>query len=643
MNLAAKKDRAASASRWRPALGAWCEGGGIHFRVWAPTRRRVQVVIEGPGKTRGSHEMVRAADGTFSAFVAEAGAGSLYRYRLDGEGPFPDPASRFQPRGVHGPSQVVAPQSFRWSDASWTGVEAEELVLYELHVGTFTPAGTFAALSRKLAYLRDLGVTALEIMPVADFPGDRNWGYDGVALFAPARCYGQPDDLRRLVDRAHRLGLAVFLDVVYNHLGPDGNYLALFSPFYFSKRHQTPWGDGVNLDGPNSGPVRDFFIENALHWVHEYRVDGLRLDATHALLDDSPRHFLAELSARVHASVRERRVLVVAEDHRNLAHMVRPEEEGGWGLDAVWADDFHHQVRRGLAGDSEGYFRDFTGSVEDLTTTLRRGWFFCGQHSQHEEGPRGTDPSGLPPDKFVICIQNHDQVGNRAFGERLHQQIDPAAYRAATTLLLLAPQIPLLFMGQEWAVTTPFLYFTDHNSELGRLVTEGRRREFRHFAAFRDPANRARIPDPQSRRTFTASKLPWPEQEEREHASVLRLYRALLDLRQSQPALGAAAQPTGFDVRVLGDGALRLQRSEPGGAVVAAAVQWRGSGHVVIRRLESGRPETENGGWRVLLHTEEARFAIDPQPPVIDLSAEFPSIRFRRPGAVVLRRQSRVR
>jgi len=293
---------------WRPALGAWCEADGVRFRVWAPTRKRVDVVIE----SEGAHALTRAADGTFAGFVAGVAAGSRYRYRLDGDGTYPDPASRFQPEGVHGPSEVVDAGRFEWSDAAWPGVRLEDLVIYELHVGAFSQSGTFGGLIDRLEYLRDLGATAIEIMPVADFPGRRNWGYDGVALFAPARCYGRPDDLRRVVDAAHRLGLGVLLDVVYNHLGPDGNYLGSFSPYYFSKRHQTPWGDAVNLDGPHSDMVRAFFMENALHWVHEYHIDGLRLDATHALIDDSPRHFLAELGSRVRASVCVRGVLLIA-------------------------------------------------------------------------------------------------------------------------------------------------------------------------------------------------------------------------------------------------------------------------------------------------------------------------------------------
>ncbi len=380
-------------------LGARPGAGGVHFRVWAPDTRAVDLLLEPRGQEPWVVSMEKNADGTFTAFVPglSAGAGARYRYRLDGQGPYSDPASRFQPDGVHGPSEVVDPAGFAWSDHQWPGVAAADLVTYELHVGTFSPEGTFEGVTRRLTELADLGVTAIELMPVADFPGERNWGYDGVDLFAPARCYGTPEDLRRLVDAAHRLGMAVLLDVVYNHLGPDGNYLAQFSADYFSSVHRTPWGPAVNLDGPRSEFVRAFFIENAIHWLREYHLDGLRLDATHRLFDDSPVHFLAELTAVVRDAVRDRTIHLIAEDMRNLATMVRPAAEGGWGLDGIWSDDFHHELRRYLAGDSEGAFRDFRGILADLVQTINRGWLFCGAYSIHRGCLRGSDPSGLAP------------------------------------------------------------------------------------------------------------------------------------------------------------------------------------------------------------------------------------------------------
>jgi len=612
---------------WTASLGAWPEPGGTAFRVWAPGQPAVEVLIERP-QGNEPHALMPNADGTWSTRLPGVAAGDRYWYRLAHDRVLPDPASRYQPAGVHGPSGVVDPRRFAWTDGRWSGPDRDHLVLYELHVGTFSPEGTFAGAAARLPELAALGVTAIELMPVADFPGDRNWGYDGVALFAPARCYGTPDDLRRLIDVAHGLGLGVVLDVVYNHLGPDGAYLSAFSADYFTERHHTPWGAGLNFDGAGSERVREFFIENALHWVHEYHVDGLRLDATHAIADAGPRHILAELAARVRESAPSRQVLMMAEDHRNLRAIVSAESEGGWGLDGVWADDFHHQCRRLLAGDSDGYFGDFTGRTSDLAATIRDGWFYQGQFSAHLRQPRGTDPAGLAAARFVICLQNHDQVGNRALGERLHHQIDLAAYRAASALLLLAPETPLLFMGQEWAAGTPFRYFTDHHEELGRLVTEGRRGEFRHFAAFADPAGRQRIPDPQAVETFESSRLRWEERGVEPHALVLRLYQALLALRRSEPALGAGAA---WQVAALDEGTIGLRRGGAAGLLVI--VRLTGGGDVDFEPIATGVPR---GRWRVVLSTEDPDFAVDPSPPEIGAGPGTTTIRFLRPGALIV-------
>jgi maltooligosyltrehalose trehalohydrolase len=594
-------------------FGAIPTDDGFAFRVWAPGQKQLALVMERPdGST--VHPMGSAPDGTHSATVPGVTAGDRYRYRLDDDRVLPDPASRSQPDGVHGPSALVDPRGFPWTDGAWSGIALEDVVFYELHVGTFSPEGTFAGAAARLPELAALGVTAVELMPVADFPGNRNWGYDGVALFAPARCYGTPDDLRRLVDAAHALGLAVFLDVVYNHFGPDGAYAAAFSPYFFTDRHRTPWGAAMNFDGEGSATARAFFLDNARHWITEYHFDGLRLDATHAIVDDGPRHFLAELTAHVRGAVQGRRVLVVAEDHRNLSWMLKPESERGWGLDAVWADAFHHQCRRLLAGDSEGYYRDYSGRTEDLATTIRRGWFYIGQQSIHLGEPRGTDPAGIPNDRFVICAQNHDQIGNRALGTRLHHEIDAAAYRAVSTLLLTAPETPLLFMGQEWAASTPFLFFTDHNPELGRLVTEGRREEFKHFAAFSDPAARDRIPDPQAESTFLASRLRWDERAAGPHASTLRLYRALLELRRREPALRRAAN---FTVGAPDEGTIALQRDPF---------------QIVVRLQGHGAVPLPPGSWTCLLTTEDGAFCQDPQP--VEISEGI--VCFKRPGGVVL-------
>jgi maltooligosyltrehalose trehalohydrolase len=621
-------------------FGAVPAGHGTRFRVWAPDATTVEVVLAPAGRRAALRP---GADGVHEALVSGVRAGDRYRLSLDGGAPLPDPASRFQPEGVHGPSQVIDPDAWRWSDAGWRGVALEDLALYELHVGAFTREGTFAAAMGRLPHLRDLGVTAIELMPLADFPGDRNWGYDGAALFAPARCYGTPDDLRRLVDEAHRLGLAVHLDVVYNHFGPDGAYAAAFSRRFFSDRHRSPWGAGINLDGPHSAGVREFFIANALHWVREYHVDGLRLDATHAMVDEGARHFLAELGARVRAAANGRPVLLIAEDARNLARIVRPESAGGWGCDAVWTDDFHHELRRLLAGDSEGYFADFRGDAGDLATILNRGWLFTGQPSGYLGRPRGTDPAGIAPERFVIFVQNHDQIGNRALGERLHHQIDAAAWRAAVTLLLLAPQTPLLFMGQEWAASTPFRFFTDHHEDLGRLVTAGRRQEFRRFSSFVSEAARGRIPDPQAPATFADSRLDWGELARERHAAVLRLHRALLALRRSRRGSPGHA---GHEALALDPGTVAVRRAAgdsgrddaPVGPLLLVA-RLAGAGRVEIPAslLRGAAPRA----WAPRLTTEDAAYAPDPRPVRRADAGDGLALTFARPGAVVLEAEGR--
>ena len=575
-------------------LGARSADGTTTFRVWAPERRSVDLVVGAGDVAAGSEgfsrPMTREPNGYWTTRL-DVPPGTTYRYRLDGSAreEFPDPASRFQPQGVHGPSQVVDPSAFTWTAAGWRPPAADRLVFYELHIGTFTLEGTFAAARQRLPYLRDLGVTALEVMPVAEFPGRWNWGYDGACPFAPSRAYGAPDDLRAFVDDAHNHGLAVFMDVVYNHLGPDGAYANAFSPYYFTDAHRSPWGRGVNLDGPHSEGVRRFFIENAVHWATEYRVDGLRLDATHALVDDGPRHFIEELTATVRAAA-GRPVLFVAEDERDLREKLRPAAEGGWGLDGVWADDFHHEVRVHVAGDRDGYFAHYSGTTDAIARCLN---------------------DGVPP--FVLCIQNHDQVGNRADGARLHHEVDAAVYRAASTLLLLAPHTPLLFMGQEWAASSPFQFFTDHHPELGTQVTEGRRQEFRAFAAFADAGTRARIPDPQAPSTFGSSRLRWKEIDDPAHAQVLRLYRRLLQLRTRAGTGGTTAR-----------------------AIDRETIALTGNGHVVVARL-GGAGEVSIGpldGTHVVLSTEDAAFTDAPAAIAVDAAAGV--VRFARPGAVML-------
>jgi maltooligosyltrehalose trehalohydrolase len=519
---------------WQMPIGAELDERGVRFRVWAGDVAQIEVVITGQNRQElARYPLTREPDepGYFSGYVAGLKAGTNYMYRLDGDKLRPDPASRYQPTGVHGPSQIVDPH-FNWRNArEWSGLPLNRLVIYEVHTGTATPEGTFEALIKRLPYLKELGITAIELMPVADFPGERNWGYDGVCLFAPARAYGGPQSLKKLVDAAHGHGLAVIQDVVYNHLGPDGNYLRDFSRQYFTGAKMTPWGDAVNF---GCKAVREFFIANALYWTHEYQVDGLRLDATHAILDDSQPHILQELVERVRASLPPARHFeIFAEDERNESGLLLPPAEGGAGIDAVWADDFHHEVRSALAGDNEGYYIDFTGNADDLVETLAKGWFYTGQVSRFSGQKRGSDASRFDPPHFVYCIQNHDQIGNRALGDRLNNSIGLDAYRAASGLLLLSPYTPLLFQGQEWAASTPFLFFTDHNQELGRLITQGRRREFAHFAGFSGD----KVPDPQAAATFEQSKLNWAELDQPGHQEILALYRDLMALRRNSAVL----------------------------------------------------------------------------------------------------------
>ena len=607
---------------WTPTLGAVPATGGAQFTVWAPDAGAVDVVFAQAGGSV-SRALRRTPNGCFSGWVPDVAAGARYRFRLDGDSEYPDPASRFQPEGVHGPSMLVDPATFVWTDDGWNGVARDHLAIYELHVGTFTPQGTFAGVESRLDYLASLGITAIELMPIAETAGSRNWGYDGVDLFAPSHHYGTPDDLRRLVNAAHRHGLAVILDVVYNHLGPDGAYLSVFSTHYFTDRHPSPWGAGVNLDGDDSEQVRAFFIENALHWIHEYHVDGLRLDATHALVDDSAAHFLAEFADRVRAGA-SRPVVLIAEDERNLATLVE-DPPCGYGFDGVWDDDFHHQLRRALAGDAEGYFADFTGHAADIAATLRQGWFYSGQATLRSGEPRGTDPSRVDPRRMIICIQNHDQIGNRAFGDRLHHAIDLAAYRAVSALLLVAPETPLLFMGQEWAATSPFQFFTDHEPELGAKVTEGRRREFSDFSEFADPAARSRIPDPQALDTFAASRLRWEEMAAPPHAGILRLYRALLALRREMHRRRPAAE---FAISAVDDRTIAVAS----GAYLVV-VRLGGAATVDIETLA-----TCECGYSIVLTTEDGAFGGDGQVP--QLRNDRPAIEFAGPAAIVMKHRA---
>jgi maltooligosyltrehalose trehalohydrolase len=500
------------------------------FEVWAPAATRVEVEV---GGARVPMEPVGDRRGWHAAEVADAGPGVAYAFVLDGGEPLPDPRSPSQPDGVFGPSVVVDHDAFPWTDQGWRGMHLPAAVVYELHVGTFTPEGTFEAVIDKLDHLVDLGVTAVELLPVNEFSGTRGWGYDGVDLYAPHHHYGGPEGLKLLVDACHHRGLGVILDVVYNHLGPTGNHLAQFGP-YFTDRYGTPWGDAVNLDGPGSDEVRAFFIDNACMWLRDHHFDALRIDAVHALIDTSATHLLEDIAVAVErlATEVERPLFVIAESDLNDPRVVRRREVGGYGMDAQWSDDFHHALHAVLTGERSGYYADF-GTVGHLATALRQAFVYTGEHSAHRGRRHGRLDPLLPGHRFLGYLQNHDQVGNRATGERTSMLVSPGRLKVAAALVLTAPFVPLLFQGEEWGASTPFLYFTDHEDpDLGRAVSEGRRSEFSAFGW--KPED---VPDPQDPATFERSKLDWSEVGEAQHADLLDWHRRLIALRRSVPGL----------------------------------------------------------------------------------------------------------
>ncbi|HUD67999.1 MAG TPA: malto-oligosyltrehalose trehalohydrolase [Candidatus Sulfotelmatobacter sp.] len=505
--------------------------GTVRFRLWAPKAQRVTLCVEAGSQL----PLAGLEQGWFELITREAGPGVGYQFQIDGQTKVPDPASRFQPSDVHGPSLVVDPLAFDWTDTQWRGRPWEEAVVYELHVGTFSPEGTFRGIERKLDYLHELGVTAVELMPVADFPGKRNWGYDGVLPFAPDSCYGRPEDLKQLVQAAHAHGLMIFLDVVYNHFGPDGNYLHLYAPQFFTNRHHTPWGDAINFDGPDSRVARDYFLHNALYWLEEYHFDGLRLDAVHAIADDSTPDILTELARSVRERLgKERFVHLILENGDNSARYLRRDEQGGvpW-YDAQWNDDIHHCFHVLLTGESDGYYSDYAQAPDrHLCRCLAEGFAYQGDYSEYHGCTRGEPSSELPPTAFISFLQNHDQVGNRAFGERILKLAPPRAVQAAMEILLLAPSPPLLFMGEEFGAVTPFLFFCDFSGDLAAAVTNGRRNEFARFAKFNSAAVRESIPDPNAEDTFRQSKLDWECQTVSVHRQWLTFYRELLGVRQ---------------------------------------------------------------------------------------------------------------
>ncbi|WP_210318610.1 malto-oligosyltrehalose trehalohydrolase [Alsobacter metallidurans] len=582
----------------RYPVGAEPVNGGVSFRVWAPRASGVALVIDG----QADEPMAPDGSGYFSIVSAAAGVGSRYRYRIDGREAYPDPASRWQPDGPHGPSAVVDPAAFRWRDDGWKGVELRGQVVYEFHVGTFTPEGTWAAAARKLPFLKDVGVTVLEMMPVNAFTGRFGWGYDGVDLFAPTQLYGSPDDLRAFVDEAHRLGLGVILDVVYNHFGPDGCYLAHFGP-YTSDKHANEWGESVNFDGEGAAGVREFVLANAAYWIDEFHFDGLRVDATQAFVDDSPEHILAALTRAAREAAPGRPVIIVGENEPQHSTLARPIADGGYGFDALWNDDWHHSAIVALTGRAEAYFTDHAGAPQEFVSAAKYGFLFQGQRYGWQKQRRGMPARGLAPEQFVNFLENHDQVANFAPGDRLSRRTGAGQLRAATALLLLLPGTPMLFQGQEFGASNPFVYFAHHTPELAELVRKGRRTFLDQFQSIgEDP--RARTLDPGALETFKACVLDWAECERNQET--LALHRDLLRLRRQDPVFAAQGRD-GLDGAVIGPEAFLLRYFGPDGDDRLLLVNF-GRDIAAPSLAEPLAAPPEGCGWRRLWSSDDADY-----------------------------------
>jgi maltooligosyltrehalose trehalohydrolase len=548
---------ATSAVRRRRPIGAEYLGEtGTHVRVWAPASGAVSIVS---GDITAA--LTPEGDGYFSGLVSLK-PGARYQFQLAGaERLYPDPASRFQPEGPHGPSEIIDPRTFTWTDAQWPGARLDRQIVYEMHVGTFTRDGTWEAAARELTELARLGITMIEVMPLAEFDGRFGWGYDGVDLFAPSHLYGRPDDVRRFIDRAHALGVAVVLDVVYNHLGPSGNYLRVFSTSYFSNRYENEWGDALNFDGPDAAPVRELFVSNAAYWIDEFHFDGLRLDATQQIFDESAEHVLLAMSRAARAAAGARAIVLIAENEPQDTRLVRPAEEGGYGLDALWNDDFHHSAMVAITGRTEAYYTDTHGEPQEFVSAAKHGYLYQGQYYSWQGQSRGTPSWGLSREQFVVFLQNHDQVANSGRGIRGHQLTSPPRWRAATALLLLMPGTPMLFQGQEFCSSSPFLYFADFEEELARAVRKGRGEFLTQFPSVVDFEARAELDDPASESTFDRCKLDFSERQR--HAAAYHLHEDLLSLRRTDPTFsgsgrdgvdGAVLSPSAFALRFFSQG-----------------------------------------------------------------------------------------
>lgn len=539
-------------------------GAGMHFRVWAPEAKSVKLVVHSGQENGAPDGLARTAEmqpednGYFSVALPDDCVGALYRYQLDDDpSPYPDPASRFQPQGPHGPSQIIDASAYAWTDTDWQGLSPDDQVIYEMHIGTFTHEGNWLAAAKELPELAELGVTVLEIMPVADFPGRFGWGYDGVNLFAPTRLYGTPDDFRHFVNEAHAVGLGVVLDVVFNHLGPDGNYLTKFSRHYFSDRYQCEWGDALNFDGPDSGPVRDFVLANAAYWIAEFHLDGLRIDATQQIFDSSADHIIAAIARAARAAGAPRKIYIVGENEPQDARLFLPPDQGGCGIDALWNDDFHHTAMVAMTGRADAYYSDYRGTAQEFVSALKHGFLYQGQWYSWQHKRRGRLELNMAPAKFITFIQNHDQLANSGSGKRLHLLTSPNRYRALTALFLLGPQTPMLFQGQEFAATSPFFYFADHKGEIAYQVARGRSEFLAQFRALATPEMQARLPDPGDPVTFTMSKLDLNDRHL--HPEAYALHCDLLKLRRDDTVFRASRQDKRIDGAVLSQDALVIR------------------------------------------------------------------------------------
>ncbi|HEY6640856.1 malto-oligosyltrehalose trehalohydrolase [Povalibacter sp.] len=539
----------------RDLTGSFIDASGVaHFRAWSPDAGKIDVV--GADGLQLLLSLRRGSDGYFVGSTDQLAAGTLYMYRVDEQGPWPDPWSRFQPQGPHGPSQLVTQEGFRWTDDDWPGISLARQVLYELHVGTFTSQGTFDAARERLRWLKDIGITLIELMPVAEFAGRWNWGYDGVQLYAPFHGYGDRDALKRFVDAAHACGLGVILDVVYNHLGPDGNYLRCFSQHFFSTKHGTEWGEAFNFDGPHAAGARQLVSANPAYWVREFHLDGFRLDATHSILDDSDEHVVTALTRFAREAAMPRRIVVIAENEPQQAEHLKSAADGGQGLDALWNDDFHHVARVALTGSRDGYFHDYTGRAQEFVSAVRHGFLYQGQYFHWQKQRRGSPLRRMPAAACVHFLQNHDQVGNTYRGARLHSRVHAGRYRALTGVLLLGPQTPLLFMGQEFSSSRPFDFFVDHSGALAQAISDGRRQFMKQFRAYDTAAVQDGMNDPVAETTFMNARLDWREADM--HVEAVALHRDLLRIRRDDPVI-AAQDSHSIDGAVLSEHAFVLR------------------------------------------------------------------------------------